>query len=893
MLELCSGELFAGCKIVCVCGKGGYGTVYLAENAAGEKVALKIINTNEQKRELEGIKNYLPVSHQSPYLLKVFHVGIEQNELFLIMEAADSLADSKFYLPDTLAKRLQLYGRLQPDCALDITRKISFAVKTLHDAKLIHRDIKPDNVIFVKGEPKLSDPGLVCSSERTITLVGTLGFLPPECFSGMESNTSQSDIYALGKLFYCTVTGESPGRFPYLPRDLSSPVCRKLLPVFLKSCNAKKKKRYTDIVEFQRDLPARLPRPGVLFQLEERFRIWRLMHCYLWNTVLASIFAVILLSVCTLVYQHHRKMRLAEQSKILLAEKRDFENKINSDNQYIALQLRRIAGEERCRELMKKCTSLPEDPVKAVSQCQSLQRQLNTLAVRNVEENKNIQSAIKRIAVQKAFLKSPLGKFLTPEQKKSLENELSADEKKNQKQHGSRMKLEKPFAPDSSGIFEFAYIPPGDFISSDGKQKRIDYPFWVAPQKLNIRQFSRMCRFQPPQSNDQELPAVRFLWNDLLYGCRNANVMFQIVAPFLPGYIVRPLTDDEWTYCASRTKKSSGKNTNAFGLYDLGGKPGEIICSGKRSFRDSVPVRSGVSGKGYNEVAFYQSFDKSTGTRLAIAPGSVDFYKNNLMIGSPQHIVHNGRHYEFFGHLCANFSRKNAEDICRLLGGRLAALDSPELIQKIYNTASPVINYNVCVAADFKDGKWVWHNGKAVKNAPPPPGDGEYFVMTGKKFTTKVTRRYLSFVCEWSEEEFQARKNCKQRFAKFPFPAVKTFQEDGKEYVFFKMLMSYPHLCRRFAELLGGKLAEPENSALQKKISEHLKEFDDHATLLGGYWHNGKFFWSSSKNEIKEPLSLTGQVIDPAPSLSVPALKNGKLCAIQLPEQFLMEFPSP
>jgi hypothetical protein len=128
--------------------------------------------------------------------------------------------------------------------------------------------------------------------------------------------------------------------------------------------------------------------------------------------------------------------------------------------------------------------------------------------------------------------------------------------------------------------------------------------------------------------------------------------------------------------------------------------------------------------------------------------------------------------------------------------------------------------------------------------------------------------------------------------AEFPFPAVKTFQEDGKEYAFFKILMSYPHLCRRFAELLGGKLAEPENPALQKKISEHLKGFDNHATLLGGYWHNGKFFWSSSKNEIKEPLSLTGQVIDTAPSLSVPAIKNGKLCAIQLPEQFLMEFPS-
>ena len=893
MLELRSGELFAGCKIIGICGKGGYGTVYLAENAAGEKVAIKIINTNEQKRELEGIRNYMPISHQSPYLLKVFHVGVEQNELFLIMEAADSLADSKFYLPDTLAKRLQLYGRLLPDAALDITGKISSAVKTLHDAKLIHRDIKPDNVIFVDGQPKLSDPGLICSSERTITLVGTLGFLPPECFSGKESNTTQSDIYALGKLFYCIVTGESPGRFPYLPRDLSSSVCRKLLPVFLKSCNAKKKKRYNSIVEFQRDLPTKLPRPGVFFKLEEKFRTWRLMHCRLWHTILVSIFAVILLSAGMSGYRYHRKIKLAELHETLIAEKQEFEKKINSENRYIAMQLQRIAGEKQCRELLKKCSTLPKNPIKAVSQCRSLQNQLNTWAVRQKEQNKSIPDAIKRIAVQRAFLKSPLGNFLTAEQKKSLENELSADEKKNQKHLGISLKIEKTYFPDSSGIFEFAYIPPGDFISPDGKQKRIDYPFWVAPQKLNVRQFSRICRFQPPQSRDQELPAVRFLWNDLLHGCRNAHIMFQIVAPFPPGYIVRPLTDDEWAYCVSRTKKSAGKRANASGLYDLGGKTAEIISGGRQNFRDSVPARTGISDSGYKEVAFYQSFVRDIGTRLAIAPGTVDFYEKNLITGTPQHIVYKGRHYEFFGHLCANFSRKDAENICRLLGGRLAALDSQELIQKIYNAASPVINYNVCVAADFKDGKWVWHNGKSVENAPPPPGEKEYFVMIGKRFTTKVTRRYLGFVCEWTEEEFQARKNWKQRFEKFPFPAVKTFYEDGKEYAFFKILMSYPHLCRRFAELLGGKLAEPENPALQKKISEHLKGFDNHATLLGGYWHNGKFFWTSSKNEIKEPLDLTGQVIDPAPSLSVPAIKNGKLCAIQLPEQFLMEFQSP
>ena len=54
MLELRSGDVFAGCKIITLCGKGGYGTVYLAEDAAGKKIAVKLINTNEKERELQG-----------------------------------------------------------------------------------------------------------------------------------------------------------------------------------------------------------------------------------------------------------------------------------------------------------------------------------------------------------------------------------------------------------------------------------------------------------------------------------------------------------------------------------------------------------------------------------------------------------------------------------------------------------------------------------------------------------------------------------------------------------------------------------------------------------------------------------------------------------------------
>lgn len=885
MTQLRPGDFFAGCKIINICGKGGYGTVYLAEDATGKRVAVKIINTNEQQRELDGIRKYMPVSRNSPYLLTIFHVGIEQNELFIIMEAADSLADFKVYLPDTLGKRIQFYGRLSPVQALETVKKLTAAVKTLHDAKLIHRDIKPDNVIFVDGQPKLSDPGLICSTECSISLAGTFGFLPPECFSGMESNSYQSDVYALGKLFYCIITGEAPGRFPHLPNELSFPLCRKLLPILLKACNAKKKKRYSSIIEFQQDLPDKLPNPGIFLRLKERFRTWRLMHCYLWRTILLILFTGLVLGAATVCHQRQKKLKLEEMYKELNAEKLDFEKKINAENRYIALQISHLIGEKNSRRLIKQCISLPRDPEKAAAQYRQLSKRLNSIAMLNTKRNKNIPDAMKRLAAKRAFLKSPLGNFLTPEQKKSLENELQQDENKNKKRLGNSLKIEKTFYPDSSGIFEFNYIPPGNFISKEGKLMRIDYPLWVAPHKLNVRQFSRMCRFQPPRSHNQELPAVRFLWNDILQGCLHANDTFQVVAPFPPGYIVRPLTNEEWEYCASRAER--------FGLHDLGGNIAEIISSGKHNFRDSVLARHKTSRNGYKEIAFYQTFVKNIGSRIAIAPGTGKFYEQNLIKGSPQHIAVNGKHYEFFGHLCANFTRQDAENYCRLLGGRLAVLDSPDLIQKIYNTASPVIKYNICVAADFKNGKWLWSNGKAVQNPPPPPEKGEYFVMKGRRFAKTPTRQYLGFICEWTAEEFQARKNWKTRISQFPSHSIKTFYVDGKEYAVFKLLMNYPHLCRRFAELLGGKLAEPESTVLQQRISTHLKEFDAHATLVGGYWHYGKYFWYSSKNEIKGSLALTGQVIDPAPSLSAPAIKSGKLCAIQLPVQFLVEFPVP
>ena len=893
MLELNYGDFFAGCKIISLCGKGGYGTVYLAEDATGKKVAVKIINTNEKQRELEGIRNYMPISHQSPYLLSIFHVGLEQNELFLVMEVADSLAESQHYVPDTLARRLQLYGRVSPPEALNIIQKVALAVKTLHDAKLIHRDIKPDNIIFVNGEPRLSDPGLICSTEKSITLAGTLGFLPPECFYGTDSNSIQSDIYALGKLFYCIVTGEAPGKFPFLPRDLSFPLCRKILPVLLKSCNNKKKKRYNSIDEFLTNLPKKLPTPGFFSKFQEKFRIWRLMHCYLYYSIILSLFLIIALIGGISWHLHQEKLKYLAMYEKFQQEKLEFEKKINAKDRYIILQLTRLSNAKISKELMTKFTSLPNDIKKAQKLMHKYESILNTYALKAVENGEKNSNAIKRAATIRALLKSPLGMFLTSKQKQDITSNLHKYEKDNKEILTKSLQLEKTFYPDSSGIFEFAYVPPGEFISpSTKKQVRIDYPIWVAPEKLSVRQFSRMCRFMPPNSRNQELPAVRFLWNDILYGCLNANNNFQVVASFPPGYIVRPLTIEELEYCASASKNTLNGKANEFGLYEVGGNIGEIVSANKFYHKDSVIALKDIPKAKKTEFVYYQSFMKNVGTRIAIAPGTPNFYKDNFKIGTAQHVVVNGKHYEFFGHLCANFSRKDAENICHLLGGKLASIDSKEVLDKIHKVASPIINYNICVAANYKDGKWYWDSGKLVKKAPPKPKEGEFFVMSGKKFLNMSVKKYLGFICEWTTEEYKNRTNWQTRIKQFSPNAIKTFSIDGKLYAHFRFFMNYPHLCRRYAQIIGGKLAEVESVTLQKRIGEQLKEYEDFATLLGGYWHNGSFYWYTSKNEIKEPLALVGQVVDTALSLSSVAIKGGKLCTTQLPVQFLVEFPS-
>ncbi|MCQ2352212.1 MAG: protein kinase [Victivallaceae bacterium] len=229
------GTLFHGIKLLRYCGGGAYGEVYFGEDISGRQLAVKIVFKEKLgdvwQRELKGVVNYRHITENAPELLQIFHVEEDADTFFYTMEAADS-ATEDVYTPDTLAGRLAK-GALPQEEIFRILSAIFAGIKCIHDAGFAHRDIKPDNILFVNGVPKLGDIGLLSSLDATLTqIAGTMDFLPPEMRAAdgdeLVRNIShpRNDLYAFGKVVYCAATGNGPHEWPTVPagQKLSLPL---------------------------------------------------------------------------------------------------------------------------------------------------------------------------------------------------------------------------------------------------------------------------------------------------------------------------------------------------------------------------------------------------------------------------------------------------------------------------------------------------------------------------------------------------------------------------------------------------------------------------------------------------------------------------------------------
>jgi CHASE2 domain-containing sensor protein len=254
-------------------GEGAYGKVWLARNAAGQWRALKAVylanfdqNADPYEREFSGIKKYQLVSDKHPGLLRVEFVSEKQAGYFYyVMELGDPLKpgweqEPSTYKPrDLVSERARSRGRRLPvrEC-VRIGLALSGALDFIHCQGLTHRDIKPQNIIFVNGQPKLADLGLVTEirpPDQERTLVGTPGYMPPP---PERPGTPQADIYALGMVLYVLSTGRNAAYFPEIATTLverEDPA--DFLPlntVILKACHPDPAQRYASAAEMHRAL---------------------------------------------------------------------------------------------------------------------------------------------------------------------------------------------------------------------------------------------------------------------------------------------------------------------------------------------------------------------------------------------------------------------------------------------------------------------------------------------------------------------------------------------------------------------------------------------------------------------------------------------------------------
>ena len=207
------GKIFAGrYRIIKQIGRGGMADVYLAKDLIldGEEVAVKVLRTNYQtdpiavarfQREARAMAD---LDH--PHIVRITDIGEEDGQQYLAMEYVAGL-DLKRYIKE--------HYPLSNEEAVRIMGQILLAMRLAHAKGIVHRDLKPQNILLTPdGTAKVTDFGIaVAFAETSLTqtnsMLGSVHYLSPEQARGSKA-TVQSDIYAMGIIFFEMLTGHIP-----------------------------------------------------------------------------------------------------------------------------------------------------------------------------------------------------------------------------------------------------------------------------------------------------------------------------------------------------------------------------------------------------------------------------------------------------------------------------------------------------------------------------------------------------------------------------------------------------------------------------------------------------------------------------------------------------------
>jgi tetratricopeptide (TPR) repeat protein len=266
------GQQLGNYRLVRLLGEGGFAEVYLGEHIhLGTEAAIKVLTARLSSEEIEQFRNEArTIAHlKHPHIIRVLDFGVDNGTPFLVMD---------YVANGTLRQRFPSDIQLPPETILPFVMQTAAALRHAHDQKLIHRDVKPENMLFDGEKVFLSDFGIAVVAHNSLSMntqdqVGTLPYMAPEQLQGKPRLAS--DQYALGVVVYEWLTGTRP--FNGMPWEIVSqhfstppPPLREKVPtlspmieqVVLKALAKDHEQRFASVQEFAQALAAAIEQHG-------------------------------------------------------------------------------------------------------------------------------------------------------------------------------------------------------------------------------------------------------------------------------------------------------------------------------------------------------------------------------------------------------------------------------------------------------------------------------------------------------------------------------------------------------------------------------------------------------------------------------------------------------
>lgn len=267
-------------------GEGGMATVYKARcKLLNRNVAVKILK-DEFAKDSQFVKRFRAEAQSAaslthPNIVSVYDVGEEDGINYIVMECLEG---------KTLKDYINENGKLNNETTLKYASQIASALEAAHKAKIIHRDIKPQNIVFSnnKNVVKVTDFGIAkMTTTNTITsqnnTIGSVHYFSPEHAKGCYID-EKSDIYSLGIVMYEMATGKLPFNAdtavsvalkqiqeePIEPKKIISTVSDDLNRIIMKAMQKSSVNRYNSASEMLDDIFAAINNPGHVFKTEPK-----------------------------------------------------------------------------------------------------------------------------------------------------------------------------------------------------------------------------------------------------------------------------------------------------------------------------------------------------------------------------------------------------------------------------------------------------------------------------------------------------------------------------------------------------------------------------------------------------------------------------------------------